>query len=109
MEIRSRQEMEKWKAELESATKIMVARIGANQGLDLPMNEAQQAAADKISADLSEHMNTAINHMVGMQNNMANMHGETMDKIGTAMQMLSAPKRVVRGPDGKVMGVEVAA
>jgi hypothetical protein len=109
MEIRSRQEMEKWKTELESATKIMVARIGANQGIDLPMNEAQQIAAEKISADLSEHMTNAMNHMVGMQNNMANMHGETMDKIGTAMQMLSAPKRVVRGPDGKVMGVEVAA
>jgi hypothetical protein len=25
------------------------------------------------------------------------------------MQMLSAPKRVVRGADGKVIGVEVAA
>ena len=107
MEIRSRQEMEKWKAELEAATKIMVARIGANPGLDLPMIEAQQAASEKISAELGEHVTNAIHRMADMQNNMQNMHGETMDKIGTAMQMLAAPKRVVRGADGKVIGVEV--
>jgi len=107
MEIRSRQEMEKWKAELDAATKIMVARIGANPGLDLPMIEAQQAASEKISAELGDHVTNAIHRMADMQNNMQNMHGETMDKIGTAMQMLAAPKRVVRGADGKVIGVEV--
>jgi hypothetical protein len=38
---------------------------------------------------------------------MANMHGETMQNIGAAMQRLNAPKRVIRGPDGLVVGVEV--
>jgi hypothetical protein len=39
----------KERTELEAATKIMVARIGANPGLDMPMIEAQQAASEKVS------------------------------------------------------------
>jgi hypothetical protein len=37
---------------------------------------------------------------------MANLHGESMQNIGAAMQKLTAPKRVIRGPDGMVVGVE---
>jgi len=29
-----------------------------------------------------------------------------MQNIGVAMQKLNAPKRVIRGPDGMVVGVE---
>ena len=97
------------KAELDAATKIMVARIGANPGLDLPLIEAQQAASERITAELGENVRAAIDSMTAAQENMANMHGETMNRIGGVMQALSAPKRIVRGPDGKAIGVEVAA
>jgi DNA repair exonuclease SbcCD ATPase subunit len=100
---------EKERAELEAATKIMVARIGANPGLDLPLIEAQQAASEKVTAELGENVRVAIDHMAQMHENMANMHGETMNRIGGVMQTLAAPKRIVRGPDGKAVGVEVAA
>ena len=99
----------KERTELEAATKIMVARIGANPGLDIPMIEAQQAASEKVSAELGENVKMAIDHMAQMHENMANMHGETMNRIGGVMQTLAAPKRIVRGPDGKAVGVEVAA
>ena len=99
----------KERTELEAATKIMVARIGANPGLDLPLMEAQQAASEKVSAELGENVKMAIDHMAQMHENMANMHGETMNRIGGVMQTLAAPKRIVRGPDGKAVGVEVAA
>jgi F0F1-type ATP synthase membrane subunit b/b' len=99
----------KERTELEAATKIMVARIGANPGLDIPMIEAQQAASEKVSAELGENVKMAIDHMAAMHENMANMHGETMNRIGGVMQTLAAPKRIVRGPDGKAVGVEVAA
>jgi F0F1-type ATP synthase membrane subunit b/b' len=98
----------KERTELEAATKIMVARIGANPGLDIPMIEAQQAASEKVSAELGENVKMAIDHMAQMHENMANMHGETMNRIGGVMQTLAAPKRIVRGPDGKAVGVEVA-
>jgi F0F1-type ATP synthase membrane subunit b/b' len=105
MEIQAAKE----RTELEAATKIMVARIGANPGLDIPMIEAQQAASEKVSAELGENVKMAIDHMAQMHENMANMHGETMNRIGGVMQTLAAPKRIVRGPDGKAVGVEVAA
>ena len=99
----------KEKAELEAATKIMVARIGANPGLDIPLIEAQQAASEKVTAELGENVRAAIDNMAQMHENMANMHGETMNRIGGVMQALAAPKRILRGPDGKAIGVEVAA
>ena len=105
MEIQAAKE----RTELEAATKIMVARIGANPGLDIPMIEAQQAASEKVSSELGENVKMAIDHMAAMHENMANMHGETMNRIGGVMQTLAAPKRIVRGPDGKAVGVEVAA
>lgn len=108
-EVQSLDDFNRWKTELEAATKIMVARIGANPGLDLPLIEAQQAASEKITAELGENVRTAIDHMAQMHENMANMHGETMNRIGGVMQTLAAPKRIVRGPDGKAVGVEVAA
>jgi hypothetical protein len=37
---------------------------------------------------------------------MANMHGESMQKLHDVLQAASAPKRIVRGPDGRAMGVE---
>jgi hypothetical protein len=108
-EVKSVDDFNRWKTELEAATKIMVARIGANPGLDLPLIEAQQAASEKVTAELGENVKMAIDHMAQMHENMANMHGETMNRIGGVMQTLAAPKRIVRGPDGKAVGVEVAA
>jgi hypothetical protein len=48
----------------------------------------------------------AMDQMTNAQNNMANMHGESMQKLHDVLQAASAPKRIVRGPDGRAMGVE---
>jgi hypothetical protein len=102
-EMAGKEEYERWKAELDAATKIMVARIGSNPGVDLPVIEA---AAAQITNELGAPIMQAIDKMALMQDQMANMHGETMQNIGAAMQKLNAPKRVIRGPDGMVVGVE---
>ena len=102
-EMAGREEYERWKAELDAATKIMVARIGSNPGVDLPVVEA---AASQITNELGAPIADAVNKMVEMHDQMANMHGQTMQNIGEAMKKLSAPKRVVRGADGMVIGVE---
>ncbi len=104
-EMAGREEYERWKAELDAATKIMVARIGSNPGVDLPVVEA---AASQITNELGAPIADAVNRMVEMHDQMANMHGQTMQNIGEAMQRLNAPKRVVRGADGLVIGVETA-
>jgi hypothetical protein len=102
-EMAGKEEYERWKAELEAATKIMVARIGSNPGIDLPVIEA---AASQITNELGGTIVQAMDKMTAMHDQMANMHGESMQNIGAAMQKLNAPKRVIRGPDGMVVGVE---
>jgi len=102
-EMAGREEYERWKAELDAATKIMVARIGSNPGVDLPVIEA---ATSQITNELGAPIMDAVNKMVEMHDQMANMHGQTMQNIGEAMRKMGAPKRVVRGADGMVIGVE---
>jgi hypothetical protein len=104
-EMAGREEYERWKAELDAATKIMVARIGSNPGVDLPVVEA---AAAQITNELGGTIVQAMDKITALHDNMANLHGVSMQNIGEAMQKLSAPKRVVRGADGLVIGVETA-
>jgi hypothetical protein len=104
-EMQGKEEYERWKAELDAATKIMVARIGSNPGVDLPVIEAASA---QITNELGGTIVQAMDKMALMHDQMANLHGQTMQNIGEAMQKLNAPKKVVRGVDGLVIGVEVA-
>jgi len=103
-EMAGKEEYERWKAELEAATKITVARMANNPGLDLPVIDA---AAAQLTQELAPPIMQAMDKIAMMHDQMANMHGETMQNIGAAMQRLNAPKRVIRGPDGMVVGVEV--
>jgi hypothetical protein len=102
-EMAGKEEYERWKAELDAATKIMVARIGSNPGVDLPVVEA---AAAQITNELGGTIVQAMDKITALHDNMANLHGESMQNIGAAMQKLNAPKRIIRGPDGMVVGVE---
>ena len=105
-ELAAKEQFDRWKTELDAATKIMVARISANPGMDIPMIEAQQAAADTITKELGDNVRIAMDQMTNAQNNMANMHGESMQKLHAVLQAANAPKRIIRGPDGRAMGVE---
>jgi len=102
-EMAGKEEYERWKAELDAATKIMVARIGSNPGVDLPVVEA---AAAQITNELGGTIVQAMDKITALHDNMANLHGESMQNIGAAMQRLNAPKKVIRGADGLVIGVE---
>jgi hypothetical protein len=104
-EMAGKEEYERWKAELDAATKIMVARIGSNPGIDLPVVEA---AAAQITNELGGTIVQAMDKITALHDNMANLHGESMQNIGAAMQRLTAPKKVIRGADGLVIGVETA-
>jgi len=104
-EMAGKEEYERWKAELDAATKIMVARIGSNPGVDLPVVEA---AAAQITNELGGTIVQAMDKITALHDNMANLHGESMQNIGAAMQRLNAPKKIIRGADGLVIGVETA-
>ena len=100
-------QLERWKVELEQATKITVARIGANPGMDIPLLEAQEAASQKVTQELGNNLAVAMNRMNEMQTNMADMIGQTINRIDGAVGVMAAPKRIIRGADGKAIGVEV--
>ena len=102
-ELAQQEEFDRWKAELDAATKIMVARIGANPGSDVPLLESQQQSA----SDIAESMKEVMSGISSTYNDMMNMHGQTMERLNGVIENLSAPKRLVRGPDGRAVGVEV--
>lgn len=105
-EAAAREQFERWKAELDAATKVMVARIGSNPGSD--MLDSQLVANSQLVSQIGDTVRGATDRMAEVHDNMANMHGATLANINGMLTVLTAPKRVIRGPDGRVSGVEVA-
>ena len=106
-ELAAKEQYERWKTELDASTKIMVARIAADPGMDLPMLKAKQAASETIAKELGDNVQVVMDQITEAQANMANMHGESMQKLHDVLQAAYAPKRIIRGPDGRAIGVEV--
>jgi len=104
--IAAEQQMAKYKADLDAATKVMVARISANPGLDIPALEQQQAVTERVMQDLGGEVRQAMQNLVALYSQMASSNDENMKGVRTALATLTAPKRIVRGPDGRAVGVE---
>lgn len=98
--------LEQQKAKLEADTKIMVARIGA-AGADVPSIEAQAHQASAIADQIAQQMQMLIERMQGIEASAMSRHGETLGQLQSALATMSAPKRIVRGPDGRAVGVEI--
>ena len=101
-------ELAKFKANLDAATKVMVARISANPGLDIPMFEAQQQVNEKVVQDLGAGVMAQMDRLASLYAQMANDQRGNMAQITAALSALSAPKRIIRGADGRAAGVEIA-
>jgi hypothetical protein len=113
-ELSMQEQFDRWKADLDAATKIMVARIGANPGIDVAMMEAEDAAKDTVIEALTGRIEQNANNVAALHNHVADMHEQMMQTTQDALQrseelarMAHAPKRIVRGPDGRAIGVEV--
>jgi hypothetical protein len=98
----------RWKTELDAATKVTVARISANPGQDLQLLQAANAASERMTAELGDNVVAAVQQVANLHEDMANKANATMDNIASMIQTLNAPKRIIRGPDGKAIGVEIA-
>ncbi|MSQ98125.1 MAG: hypothetical protein EXR85_02335 [Xanthomonadales bacterium] len=96
-------EFNRWKAELEAATKVTVARIGANPGGDPPLVDAITASA----ARMAEELGTGLTQVTAMQEQLAQTQNDSMGRMGSIMQALTAKKRIIRGPDGRAVGIEI--
>ena len=102
-EMQNKQAFERWKAELDADTKVMVARISANPGVDVPLLSDNKTAMEDIGETLKQVMEV----ISATYNDMLNRQSEIIDRLDGAVEQLSAPKRLIRGPDGRAVGVEV--
>jgi DNA polymerase III gamma/tau subunit len=102
-ELAQKVALEQEKARLDAETKIMVARIGVS-GVDTPGLDIVSEASNRLATGMSEDVRSMIQQMV--QDSMARDE-RMMAMMQALMQSMGAPKRIVRGPDGRAMGVEV--
>jgi len=98
-ELAAKQQMEAQKAKIEADTKVMVARIGA-AGADVPEIDAVKPFAQQMGEDLRSML-----ERMDQQN--AARDQRMMSMIQAMMQSMTSPRRIVRGPDGRAMGVEM--
>jgi hypothetical protein len=105
----SRQEFERWKIQFEQETKIVVAElaakttlktasISANAGPEglTEVSDTGETEPTSALASLVEAINTNMQQLVAMQQQSHQQLLETITK----------PKQVVRGPDGRMIGVQ---
>jgi hypothetical protein len=102
-----KQRFEYWKTEYEAQNKINLARIAANPGYDIPLLEQQESANQQMIVSVAESMKEAISQMAQLHQSMMALQAQTMQQIEGVKNIVGAPKRLIRGPDGKAMGVEV--
>jgi hypothetical protein len=115
------QQMERFKAELDAQTKIRVAQIShsasllpedmdAQQQLNALLNQDFRSMIQSMMQTLNDShqqfMQSHNNNVGAMQEIMQNQnnHTETMKNVA---DLITAPKRIVRGPDGRAVGLEV--
>lgn len=106
-ELQMQAQMDKYKADVDAAAKIMVARIGANPGMDIPMLEQQQAVTDRVAQDVGQTVQAAMQQLIMLYQNLQNTQNANMEGIRAALAQLAAPRRIVRGADGRAAAVEV--
>jgi hypothetical protein len=95
-EMQNKEVFERWKAQLDADTKVMVARISANPGED------SKPAIDEIGTTLKQVMEV----ISDTYNDMLNRQSEIVQRLDSAVEELTAPKRLIRGADGRAVGVE---
>jgi hypothetical protein len=115
------QQMERFKAELDANTKIRVAQIShsasvlpedmdAQQQLNAMLNQDFRSMIEAMMQSLNnshqQFMESHNNNVGAMQEIMQNQNNNTAVMKNVA-DLITAPKRIVRGPDGRAVGLEV--
>ena len=95
-ELAQKEQFDRWKAELDAATKIMVAQIGAKATLDEAAQAAEQAAISEMQSATSQD---------SASSQMFDMHGQTLNALRGVMETLAKPKQIIRGEDGRAIAV----
>ena len=106
-EMQMQAQIDKYKADLDAQTKINVARISANPGIDIPMLEVTKANTERMMQNVEGNVVGSAQAIQELQQQTMQMYADMMGKLEAALKTLTAPKRIVRGPDGRAAGVEI--
>ena len=98
--------MNKWEAEIKAATQIEVALIGAGQNVGGPAQQATEAAQQVLAKQLDLGIGAVMEHVNNSHAALAQAHAAGMQQMGAALAQAAGPKRIIRGPDGRAIGVE---
>jgi len=117
-----RLEFDKYKVELENNTKVLIAEMGAKTDLHLKsidINAAkEQETLTEMSPDGFEQPTSALSELIASINNNMAMMVQTQQQHNQDLVLqqqaahdnlvgqLTKPKQVVRGADGKIIGVQ---
>lgn len=85
-----RLEFEKWKAELDARVKLRIAQIGKEASGDELMAEVDDAEALEKPNPMDQ---------------LAQMHGQTLQMIASLTETMARPKQIVRDANGRAQGV----
>ena len=99
-EIQTKADADREKSQLDNATRIEVAQISAGNAIDLASIAAQQAAAQEVAAEVTDEPKEDPMEKVAV------MHGQTLGAIQSLVEQMAKPKQIIRGPDGKAVGVQ---
>ncbi len=104
-EMAAKQQFERYKADLDAATKITVAKISAAGG-----DPEQQALEKSTHIDLMKGVSDVVGQVAAelqtTRDQISNMHNQSMTTLQDTMNSIKASKRIVRGADGRAIGVE---
>lgn len=100
----SKQQFEQWKIEFQEATKITVAEIAAKTQMDAALMAAEQAANAEDASEIGGD-ETAEAKPDPIQQ-LTDMHGQTLGALQSLAEAMSKPKKIIRGKDGRVEGVQ---
>jgi len=96
----NRLEFERWKAELDSQTKLAIASMSTQASIDAKAGEQSEKQTGGMSEQIEGVAQTLVEKLEAKTSEISQMLAEM-----TAAA--NAPKRIVRGPDGRATGVEV--
>lgn len=117
-----RLEFDKYKVELENNTKVLIAEMSAKADLHLKSIDVNAAKEQETLTEMSpegfEQPTSALSELIASINNNMAMMVQTQQQHNQDLVLqqqaahdnlvgqLTKPKQVVRGPDGKIIGVQ---
>ena len=105
-EMAAKQQFERYKADLEAATRITVAKISSNNGVDPEQQEQEKATHIELMRGVNDVVSQVAAELATTRDQISSLHNQSVATMQDAMQSMKASKRIIRGPDGRAIGVE---